>query len=82
MSLEVAKINFLKFSAKVNSLFLFSNLDNFVTPSTNSAISLPNFFLTSSKVVPVSSIVSCNKAVVMVGPSSLSSAKILATSTG
>ncbi len=82
ISFDVAKINFLKFSATVNSLFLLSNLDSLVTPSTKSAISTPNFFLTSSKVALVSSMVSCSKAVVMVGPSNFNSAKIFATAIG
>ena len=75
-------MSFLKLSAIVKDLFCISSLEIFVTPSTNPAISSPKRLLTSSKVVSVSSIVSCNNAVVMVGPSSFNSAKIFATAIG
>ena len=50
ISLDVAKISFLKLSPTVKFFFSDSNLDIFVTPSTSSAISLPNIFLTSLNV--------------------------------
>mgnify|MGYP000181940517 CR=1 FL=1 len=42
MSLEVAKINFLKFSAFEFDEAVFSKTDILVTPSTKSATSSPN----------------------------------------
>ena len=42
MSFEVAKINFLKFSAFEIDVALFSKTEIFVTPSTKSATSCPN----------------------------------------
>ena len=42
MSFEVAKINFLKFSALELDDALFSRADILVTPSTKSATSSPN----------------------------------------
>ena len=42
ISFEVAKINFLKFSALELDDALFSSADIFVTPSTKSATSSPN----------------------------------------
>ena len=56
ISFDVAKINFLKFSAL--SFTLFSKAEIFVTPSTKLATSSPNSFLTLSYVTLVSSIVS------------------------
>ena len=82
ISFEVANISFLKFSATEYSLDLSSNLEIFVTPSTRSAISLPNNLLTSRYVASVSSIVSCSKAVVIVAVSTFKSHKIAATAMG
>ena len=45
MSLDVAKINFLKFSTLELAPAVFSITDIFVTPSTNSATSSPNSVL-------------------------------------
>jgi hypothetical protein len=42
ISLDVAKINFLKFSTLEFALAEFSNADILVTPSTKSATSSPN----------------------------------------
>ena len=42
MSFEVAKINFLKFSALELEEAVFSNAEILVTPSTRSATSVPN----------------------------------------
>jgi len=58
MSLDVAKINFLKFSAFEFEIPLSSSLEILVTPSTKSATSLPNSFSTVVYVAFVSSIVS------------------------
>ena len=58
MSLDVASISFLIFSALEFSITLPSNSEIFVTPSTKSATSLPNSFSTVLYVVLVSSIVS------------------------
>ena len=46
MSLDVANINFLKFSAFELSDALSSSADNLVTPSTKFATSSPNSFFT------------------------------------
>ena len=46
MSLEVAMINFLKFSALESVDALSSNAEILVTPSTKLATSSPNSFLT------------------------------------
>ena len=82
ISFEVAKINFLKFSALEMLDALSSSADNFVTPSTKFATSSPNSFFTVSYVTFVSSIVSCNKPVVIVALSSFNSVRILATARG
>ena len=82
MSLEVAKINFLKFSALEFDVAVFSKTDIFVTPSTKSATSSPNSPLIVSYVAKVSSMVSCNKPVVIVALSNFNSVRILATSIG
>ena len=58
MSLDVASISFLKFSALELSTAFSSKTEILVTPSTKSATSLPNSFFTESYVVFVSSIVS------------------------
>ena len=82
ISFEVAKINFLKFSAFELFETLSSSAEIFVTPSTKFATSSPNSFFTVSNVTLVSSIVSCNKPVVIVALSSFNSVKIFATATG
>ena len=82
MSLDVAKINFLKFSALELDIAWFSNSDIFVTPSTRSATSLPNSCSIFWYVAWVSSIVSCKRPVAIVALSSLRSVEILATATG
>ena len=74
--------DFLKFSAFESVEALSSNAEIFVTPSTKLATSSPNSFLTVSYVTLVSSIVSCNKPVVIVALSNFSSVKIFATATG
>ena len=82
MSFDVAKINFLKFSTLELAPAEFSNAEILVTPSTKSATSSPNSCLIVSYVAKVSSIVSCNKPVVIVALSNFKSVRILATSMG
>ena len=82
ISFEVAKINFLKFSAFELDVAVFSNTEIFVTPSTKSATSSPNSPLIVSYVAKVSSIVSCNNPVVIVALSNFKSVNIFATSIG
>ena len=82
MSFEVARINFLKFSAFESPDALSSNAEISVTPSTKFATSSPNLFLLSHKATFVSSIVSCNKPVVIVALSNFRSVNIFATAIG
>ena len=82
ISLEVAKINFLKFSAFELKFAVFSKTEILVTPSTKSATSFPNSFLIVSYVATVSSIVSCSSPVEIVALSNFNSVRILATSIG
>ena len=82
ISFDVAKINFLKFSALEFDVAVFSKTEILVTPSTKSATSSPNSPLIVSYVAYVSSIVSCNKPVVIVALSNFKSVKIFATSIG
>ena len=82
ISLDVAKINFLKFSALESVDALSSNAEILVTPSTKLATSSPNSFLTVAYVTLVSSIVSWRSPVVIVALSNFNSVKIFATATG
>ena len=82
MSFDVAKINFLKFSAFVDVFAWFSKTLILVTPSTKSATSVPNSFTIVLYVACVSSIVSWSNPVAIVALSSFNSVKILATATG
>ena len=82
MSLDVAKINFLKFSALEFDKAWFSKTEIFVTPSTKSATSWPNSLLIVWYVAWVSSIVSCNKPVAIVALSNFNSVRMFATATG
>ena len=61
---------------------LSSSRDILVTPSTKSATSFPNSFSTVLYVARVSSIVSCNKPVVIVAVSNFKSQRMSATATG
>ena len=82
MSFDVAKINFLKFSALELDIAWFSNSEIFVTPSTKSATSTPNCSLILLYVACVSSMVSWRSPVAIVALSSFSSVSIFATATG
>ena len=82
MSLDVANINFLKFSAFEFETAWFSNSEIFVTPSTKSATSLPNSISIVLYVAWVASIVSCKSPVAIVALSNFNSVNISATATG
>ena len=82
MSLEMASKSLRKFSACSPFLVTRSSFLILVRPSTREPISGPNMASISPRVAPVSSMVSCSRAVAIVAPSSLISARIAATSRG
>ena len=82
MSLDMAIKSLRKFSACLLSRFDSSRLVSLVTPSTNSATSLPKRSTISEYVPLVSSIVSCRSAVAIVASSNRCSVRIAATATG
>ena len=81
-SFDIAINSLRKFSACLVSVEFSCRLVSFVTPSTSSATSVPKRSSTSPKEALVSSIVSCNRAVMIVASSNCCSVRIAATDTG
>ena len=82
MSSATASSSLRRFSACCASRDTSSSRCSLVTPSTSLPIAGPKSWSISSRVAPVSSIVSCSSATAMEASSSLRSVRIAATSSG
>ena len=82
MSFDIASTIFWRFSASASVRLDMESLSSLLTPSTNSATSLLNFFSITLFGIPVSSITSCSIAAERLSSSILKELRIEATAMG